>query len=58
MAKNLKLKIKNTQLAKAAGLDKFKAKLSGEQEKEAKPKPKKGKPQKEKAVEADRKSVV
>lgn len=52
MAKNLKLKIKNTQLAKAAGLDKFKAKLSGEQEKEAKPKPKKGKPQKEKAVEA------
>ena len=53
MAKNLKLKIKNTQLAKAAGLDKFKAKLSGEtDEKEAKPKAKKAKPPKEKAVEA------
>ncbi|MCC5831779.1 MAG: translation initiation factor IF-2 [Chlamydiales bacterium] len=53
MAKNLKLKIKNTQLAKAAGLDKFKAKLSGEkQEKEAKPKTKKAQPPKEKAVEA------
>ncbi len=45
MAKNLKLKIKNTQLAKAAGLDKLKAKLSGEskKEKEAKPKAKKAK---------------
>ncbi len=30
MAKNLKLKIKNTQIAKAAGLDKLKAKLAGE----------------------------
>lgn len=29
MAKNLKLKIKNSQLAKAAGLDKLKAKLAG-----------------------------
>lgn len=40
MAKNLKLKIKNTQLAKAAGLDKLKAKLSGEEKKEKKAKPK------------------
>ncbi len=30
MAKNLKFKIKNTELAKAAGLDKLKAKLAGE----------------------------
>lgn len=45
MAKNLKFKIKNTQLAKAAGLDKLKAKLSGEaiKESEAKPKAKKAK---------------
>lgn len=39
--KNLKLKIKNTQLAKAAGLDKLKAKLAGEKKKA---------PKKEKAV--------
>ncbi len=48
MAKNFKLKIKNTQLAKAAGLDKLKAKLSGEKEekkKKAKSKPPKTKPQ-------------
>jgi len=43
LAKNLKLNIKNTQLAKAAGLDKLKAKLAGKEkgevkeEKEAKP---------------------
>lgn len=34
MAKNLKLNIKNLQLAKAAGLDKLKAKLAGEKPKE------------------------
>ncbi len=49
MAKNLKLKIKNTQLAKAAGLDKLKAKLSGDQAKE---KPTKAKKAKEKPEEA------
>ncbi len=54
MAKNLKLKIKNTQLAKAAGLDKFKAKLSGEKKAKetAKPKAKIGKAPKEKVPEA------
>lgn len=36
MAKNLKIKIKNTQLAKAAGLDKLKAKLAGKEKEEAK----------------------
>ncbi len=36
MAKNLKLNIKNTQLAKAAGLDKLKAKLSGKEKESAK----------------------
>jgi translation initiation factor IF-2 len=36
LAKNLKLKIKNTQLAKAAGLDKLKAKLAGKEKGEAK----------------------
>lgn len=36
MAKNLKLNIKNTQLAKAAGLDKLKAKLSGKEKETAK----------------------
>lgn len=36
MAKNLKLNIKNTQLAKAAGLDKLKAKLAGKEKTEAK----------------------
>ncbi|MFC2049047.1 translation initiation factor IF-2 [Chlamydiota bacterium] len=36
MAKNLKLNIKNTQLAKAAGLDKLKAKLSGKETEKAK----------------------
>lgn len=36
MAKNLKLNIKNTQLAKAAGLDKLKAKLAGKEKGEAK----------------------
>lgn len=36
MAKNLKLNITNTQLAKAAGLDKFKAKLAGKEKGEAK----------------------
>lgn len=48
MAKNLKLKIKNTQLAKAAGLDKLKAKLSGETKKEKEKKAKAKKPQAEK----------
>lgn len=41
MAKNLKLKIKNTELAKAAGLDKLKAKLAGEKLEADKEKPKK-----------------
>jgi len=36
LAKNLKLNIKNTQLAKAAGLDKLKAKLSGKEKEPAK----------------------
>ncbi len=36
MAKNLKINIKNTQLAKAAGLDKLKAKLAGKEKEEAK----------------------
>jgi translation initiation factor IF-2 len=36
LAKNLKLNIKNTQLAKAAGLDKLKAKLAGKEQHEAK----------------------
>jgi translation initiation factor IF-2 len=36
LAKNLKLKITNTQLAKAAGLDKLKAKLAGKEREEAK----------------------
>ncbi len=36
MAKNLKLNIKNTQLAKAAGLDKLKAKLAGKEKSESK----------------------
>lgn len=53
MAKNLKINIKNTQLAKAAGLDKFKAKLAGEsdkekeKDKEAKAKAKPAEPQEE-----------
>lgn len=34
MAKNFKIKIKNTQLAKAAGLDKLKEKLAGKEKKE------------------------
>jgi translation initiation factor IF-2 len=37
LAKNLKINIKNTQLAKAAGLDKLKAKLAGKDKEEAKP---------------------
>jgi translation initiation factor IF-2 len=36
LAKELKFKIKNTQLAKAAGLDKLKAKLAGKEKGEAK----------------------
>lgn len=36
MAKNLKINIKNTQLAKAAGLDKLKAKLAGKDKEETK----------------------
>lgn len=40
MAKQLKIKIKNTQLAKAAGLGKVKAKTSKKQESEKKPKTK------------------
>ena len=38
MAKNLKLNIKNIQLAKATGLEKLKAKLAGEKAEEEKPK--------------------
>lgn len=45
MAKNLKLNIKNLQLAKAAGLDKLKAKLAGEKtEEEVSKEEKKDKP--------------
>lgn len=55
MAKQLKLKIKNTQLAKAAGLDKFKAKLSGEKPEE-KPKAKQAKISKEKTPPAQQES--
>lgn len=51
MAKQLKLKFKNTQLAKAAGLDQFKAKLSGEKPEE-KPKVKQAKISKEKTPAA------
>lgn len=40
MAKNLKIKIKNTQLAKAAGLDKLKAKLKGKEGDEEQKNPK------------------
>lgn len=49
MAKNLKIKIKNTQLAKAAGFDKFKAKLASEldKDKEAKVVEKPAQPQEE-----------
>lgn len=53
MAKQLKINIKNTQLAKAAGLDKLKAKLAGKEEqpaKEEKPvKPAEGLPEEQKA---------
>ncbi len=38
MAKNLKINIKNTQLAKVAGLDKLKAKLAGKEQPEVKEK--------------------
>ncbi len=56
MAKNLKLNIKNTQLAKAAGLDKLKAKLAGETEddkdkKKEKPKAKPAQPQPQESEE-------
>ncbi len=43
MAKNLKLNIKNIQLAKATGLEKLKSKLAGEKVEEEKPKKEKGK---------------
>lgn len=54
MTKNLKLKIKSTQLAKSAGLEKLKAKLSGEksQEDEAKKLKAAKKEPKEKVTEA------